>query len=93
MVCVYKNSNGFLPGVLGIGLAFNNFDFDMRTKMKKLAATLCIAGTVMTLAACESTGSGNVQTAPPYATERTAGATDAPAPAQSERVFRGAQSK
>lgn len=63
--------------------------------MKKLAATLCIAGTVLGLAACDSTGMGNVETAPPYATERTAGAHDMPAAthASSERVFRGAQSK
>lgn len=61
--------------------------------MKKFAAILCIAGSVMALAACESTGSGNVETAPPYASNRTAGASDAPAQAQSERVFRGTQSK
>ncbi|MCC7304739.1 MAG: hypothetical protein IT558_00605 [Alphaproteobacteria bacterium] len=62
--------------------------------MKKFLSTLFIAGTVLTLAACESTGTGNVETAPPYASERTAGAMDAPAPAaSSERVFRGAQSK
>ncbi len=62
--------------------------------MKKLAATLCIAGTVLSLAACESTGTGNVETAPPYASERTAGSVDAPAAeAQSERTFRGSQSK
>ncbi len=62
--------------------------------MKKFVATLCIAGSVLALAACESTGSGNVETAPPYATERTAGATDAPVvEAQSERTFRANQSK
>lgn len=61
--------------------------------MKKLLATLMIAGTAMTLAACESTGSGNVETAAPYETERTASHdTVAPAP-QSERVFRSTQSK
>jgi hypothetical protein len=66
----------------------------MRIKMKKFAATLCIAGSVLALAACESTGTGNVETAPPYATERTAGATDAPVvEAQSERTFRATQSK
>jgi hypothetical protein len=63
--------------------------------MKKFATTLCIAGSVLALAACETTGNGNVETAPPYASERTAGANDAPVTtqAQSERVFRGAQSK
>lgn len=63
--------------------------------MKKLAATLCIAGTAMTLAACDTTGSGNVETAAPYASERTAGynnATVNPAPS-TERVFRQTQSK
>lgn len=65
----------------------------MRTKMKKLVATLCIAGSVFALAACESTGNGNVETAPPYASDRTAGHTEAPAEAQTERVFRGTQSK
>jgi hypothetical protein len=62
--------------------------------MKKLAATLCIAGSVLGLAACESTGTGNVETAPPYASERTAGYDSTPAAAPAtERVFRGAQSK
>lgn len=63
--------------------------------MKKLAATLCIAGSVLGLAACESTGTGNVETAPPYASDRTAGYDSTPAataPA-AERSFRGAQSK
>lgn len=61
--------------------------------MKNVALSLFIAASVLTLAACETTGSGNVETAPPYASERTAGATDAPAPAAEERVFRGTQSK
>ncbi len=62
--------------------------------MKKLAATLCIAGTALTLAACDTTGTGNVDTAAPYSAERTAGYDDTPAaaPAQ-ERVFRDVQSK
>ena len=64
--------------------------------MKKFAATLCIAGTAIALSACESTGTGNVDTAPPYADERTAGYADeapAPAPAPAERVFREYQTK
>ncbi|MEZ5918621.1 MAG: hypothetical protein R3D66_01430 [Alphaproteobacteria bacterium] len=69
--------------------------------MKKLAATVCILGTAMALSACETNGGmGNVDTAPPYASERTAGwsqdAAPAPvrqAPAQEERVFRQVQSK
>jgi hypothetical protein len=79
----------------GISFLFNQ-TYLYEDKMKKLVATMCIAGTVLALAACESTGNGNVETAPPYASERTAGANDAPATkttAHSERVFRGAQSK
>ncbi len=58
--------------------------------MKKLAATLCLIGSALALSACESTGEGYVDTQPPYASERTAGATKAPtaAPVQSaEPVF------
>jgi hypothetical protein len=65
----------------------------MRNKMKNLLTALLIAGSVVGLAACESTGSGNVETNVPYANERTAGATDAPAPASEERSFRATQSK
>jgi hypothetical protein len=63
--------------------------------MKKLVATLCIAGSVIGLSACESTGQGNVETAAPYASERTAGYGNeaVPEPRRSERVFRDAQSK
>lgn len=65
--------------------------------MKKLVATLCIAGSVLALAACDSTESGNVDTAAPYATERTAGGdVVAPAPAtevRAERVFQERQMK
>lgn len=61
--------------------------------MKKLLATLMIAGTAVTLAACDTTGTGNVETAAPYETERTASHDNsAPAP-QTERVFRSSQSK
>jgi|JI61114DRNA_FD_contig_21_8701686_length_272_multi_15_in_0_out_0_1 hypothetical protein len=56
--------------------------------MKKLAATLCIAATALTLAACETTTADN---GPGYATERTAGDGSAPAPA--ERVFQEKQMK
>lgn len=63
--------------------------------MKKFAATLCIAGTALGLAACETSGTGAVDTAPPYADERTAGydSEPAPAPAPAERVFREYQTK
>lgn len=61
--------------------------------MKKLAATLCIVGTALTLSACDSTGSGNVETAAPYASERTAGATSEAPAAPAERVFQEKQMK
>lgn len=65
--------------------------------MKKFAATLCIAGTAIALSACDTTGTGNVDTAPPYSTERTAShGSEAPAPAPAapaERVFREYQTK
>ena len=59
--------------------------------MKKLLATVCIIGSTLALTACDSTGSGYVDTQPPYAQERTAGeapAMAAPAPVKSaEPVF------
>lgn len=65
--------------------------------MKKFAATLCIAGTAIALSACDTTGMGEVDTAPPYASERTAGYDSEPAmapePAPAERVFREYQTK
>lgn len=66
--------------------------------MKKLIATIAIIGSAATLSACETSGMGNVDTAPPYADERTAthGNDVAPmkkAPARAERVFREVQSK
>ena len=61
--------------------------------MKKLAATLCIAGTALALSACDTVGTGNVETAAPYGTERTAsGNVATPAP-QAERMVRSSQSK
>jgi hypothetical protein len=61
--------------------------------MKNLAVTLCIAGTALALTACDTTGQGNVETAAPYATERTASGDNSAAPAREERVFRSSQSK
>ncbi len=70
--------------------------------MKKLIATIAIVGSAATLSACETSGLGNYDTAPPYADERTAThgttvAAPAPvkkaAPAPAERVFRQVQSK
>ena len=49
--------------------------------MKKLIASLCLLGSVVALSACDSSGDGYVDTQPPYSTERTAGATQAAAPA------------
>ena len=62
--------------------------------MKTFAATLCIAATALTLAACDSTATGEVDTAVPYTSERTAGYDNSPAPApRQERVFRDVQTK
>ena len=66
--------------------------------MKKLIATIAIIGSAATLSACETTGMGDVDTAPPYADERTAVYQDevAPvkkAPVRAERVFREVQTK
>lgn len=62
--------------------------------MKKLAATLCIVGTALTLSACDTTGSGNVETSAPYASERTAGNQNAEvSAAPAERVFQEKQVK
>jgi hypothetical protein len=72
---------------------FVNPTMNEELTMKKLLATLLIAGSAVTLAACDTTGTGNVETAAPYESERTAsGETVAPAP-QAERVFRSTQSK
>jgi hypothetical protein len=64
--------------------------------MKKIIATIAIIGSAATLSACDTTGTGNVDTAPPYADERTAShgsEAPAPAPVKAERVFREVQSK
>lgn len=65
--------------------------------MKKLIATIAIVGSAATLSACETSGMGDVDTAPPYTTERTAThgtkAAPAPAPVRAERVFREVQTK
>ena len=61
--------------------------------MKKLLAAVCVLGSTLALTACDSTGSGYVDTQPPYAQERTVGtgpvaAPVAPEPAKSaEPVF------
>ena len=56
--------------------------------MKKLIAAVCVLGSTLALTACDSTGTGYVDTQPPYASERTAGETPAAAPvASAEPVF------
>ena len=67
--------------------------------MKKLALTLTIAGTALALTACGSTGRGDIDTEPPYAMERTASHSNAPAyemetaPVRAERTFKRMQTK
>lgn len=57
--------------------------------MKNIALTLCIAGTALiALSACEARQEGNVETAAPYSSERTAGNEQ-----MAERVFRRVQTK
>ena len=57
--------------------------------MKKLLATVCVLGSTLALTACDSTGSGYVDTQPPYASERTVGAVTpaAETPASAEPVM------
>ncbi len=63
--------------------------------MKKFAATLCIAGSVLGLAACDTTSS--YDSGASYANERTAGEMDnaarAAAPVAAEKVFKTYQAK
>lgn len=68
--------------------------------MKKTIATLCLVGSTFALSACNTTGNGNVDTAPPYAQERTATHDDGMMPSATptavvpaERVFQRAQTK
>jgi len=57
--------------------------------MKKFVLVLSFAALALPLAACDTTGHGNVDTGAPYSIDRTAGGQKA----QSERVFRGGQNK
>lgn len=66
--------------------------------MKKLVATLCLAGSAFALSACDTTGTGDVDTAAPYALERTATHSSTPAATPvyvkpAEPVFQAAQTK
>ena len=52
--------------------------------MTKVLALVCILGSTLALTACDSTGTGYVDTQAPYAAERTAGGEQAaPAPVKS----------
>lgn len=59
--------------------------------MKTFAMTLCIIGTALTLAACESSSSYN--SGANYASGETAGQAQQATEARAERVFRKVQSK
>ncbi|PCJ98174.1 MAG: hypothetical protein COA45_08470 [Zetaproteobacteria bacterium] len=66
--------------------------------MKKTIATLCLVGSTLALSACDTTGTGYVDTAPPY--NRTAQyesempmAATPTAVVPAERVFQRAQTK
>ena len=67
--------------------------------MKKIIATICVVGSTFALSACDTTGTGNVDTQPPYAMERTVGLNEQVAVvtpvvvAPAERVFQRAQVK
>lgn len=62
--------------------------------MKKAIATICLVGSTLALAACDTTGTGDVQTDAPYAMERTASTEQvAPAVTPAEEVFHKAQVK
>ncbi len=70
--------------------------------MKKAISAFCLFGATLSLAACDTTGMGEVDTQPPYAMERTAKPqpqatpTVQPTPtavAPAERVFQRAQTK
>lgn len=56
--------------------------------MTKVIAMVCILGSTLALAACDTAGSGYVDTQAPYGQTRTAGGDNAPAPVKSaEPVF------
>lgn len=50
-------------------------------KMKKVIAVACLLGSTVALSACGNTGTGYVDTQPPYSHERTASHADPVAPA------------
>tara|TARA_B100001778_G_scaffold119995_1_gene98537 strand:- start:102 stop:305 length:204 start_codon:yes stop_codon:yes gene_type:complete len=67
--------------------------------MKKTLASFCLVGATLALSACDTTATGDIDTDPPYAMERTA-THERPAPAAApmevapaEKVFQRAQMK
>lgn len=65
--------------------------------MKKTLATFCLIGATFALTACDTTGTGDIDTDPPYAMERTATHSQTMAApmevAPAEKVFQRAQMK
>ena len=60
--------------------------------MKKVIAAVCVLGSTLALAACDSTQpSGYVDTQPPYTAERTAGEAPAPAPVAAPEKTKSAE--
>lgn len=55
--------------------------------MTKVLAMICILASTMALAACDSTGTGYVDTQAPYAKDRTAGAEQAAPVTSAAPVF------
>ena len=69
---MYKRSNEQVLPLTGPMFLFVKPTLNEELTMKKLLATLMIAGTAVTLAACDTTGTGNVETAAPYETAHLA---------------------
>ena len=68
--------------------------------MKKAIATFCLIGSTLALSACDTTSTGNAETAVPYTTERTASSMQKTTPAATpqtmtpaEPMFKKAQTK
>lgn len=55
--------------------------------MTKVLALVCILGSTLALAACDTTGTGYVDTQAPYSMGRTAGGEQAAPVASAEPVF------
>lgn len=59
--------------------------------MKKLLATVCVLGSTLALTACDTTGSGYVDTQPPYTQERTVGTGPVAAPVAAPEPAKSAE--